>query len=332
MLAELGNIRAKRATVSDPTRLSEERSGTVNCPELKWPTPFEPFENIDADTQCWEKVQPRFRIYVEEGDGEVIQSKNTEGLTLEGNTVDPIKHLVVIFHGFTSNADVGQGDDYWVHQMANLILEHDTVHQPGLAVLTVDWSAGADHLLCYEKAAANTRYVGVATQRVVKQLNMAEDVYIHCIGHSLGAHTCGFFGNAFTNDTSSPTATESCSSEPADACKAEGGYCGSPGSCPGTVIDNKCPGGQDNKCCTAGMPFQESECEATGGDCLDTCKCPGGNYLHGYCPSQPNSIKCCPRPTEPEPEMCETDTGAVDCSRVTCKSGMISKYISRVID
>ena len=117
-------------------------------------------------------------------------------------------------------------------------------------------------------------------------------------------------------------ATRSCSSEPADACKAEGGYCGSPGSCPGTVIDNKCPGGQDNKCCTAGMPFQESECEATGGDCLDTCKCPGGNYLHGYCPSQPNSIKCCPRPTEPEPEMCETDAGA----------GMISKYISRVID
>merc|ERR1711994_1072450 len=84
-----------------------------------------------------------------------------------------------------------------------------------------------------------------------------------------------------------------CSSEPAEACKAEGGYCGNPASCQGTVIDNKCPGGQDNKCCT-GMPFQEDECEAEGGDCLDTCDCPAGDFLHGYCPSQPNSIKCCP--------------------------------------
>ena len=24
--------------------------------------------------------------------------------------------------------------------------------------------------------------------------------YIHCIGHSLGAHTCGFFGNAVEED------------------------------------------------------------------------------------------------------------------------------------
>ena len=216
---------------------------------------------------------------------------------------------------------MGEGESYWVHEMSNLILEEDTVHQPGLAVLTVDWSEGAGPLTEYDIPAANTRYVGVATQLVVKQLNMAEDVYIHCIGHSLGAHTCGFFGNAFTNASSTP-GTGSCSSEPADACKTEGGYCGSPGSCPGTVIDNKCPGGQDNKCCT-GMPFQESECEAAGGDCLDTCNCPAGNYLHGYCPSQPNSIKCCPRSTEPEPEMCETSAGGGDCSSLTCRSGMM---------
>ena len=29
-------------------------------------------------------------------------------------------------------------------------------------------------------------------------------MYIHCIGHSLGAHACGFFGNAVSNDTDHP--------------------------------------------------------------------------------------------------------------------------------
>ena len=53
----------------------------------------------------------------------------------------------------------------------------------------------------YTPAAANTRYVGVATERVVRQLNPG---YIHCIGHSLGAHTCGFFGNALVTDGRKP--------------------------------------------------------------------------------------------------------------------------------
>ena len=70
------------------------------------------------------------------------------------------------------------------------------------------------------------------------------------------------------------------------------GYCGDPASCPGNnVVDNKCPGGQDNKCCLS-VPYQEPECEAEGGACVDKCGCEG-EVLHGFCPNQPNSIKCC---------------------------------------
>ena len=61
-----------------------------------------------------------------------------------------------------------------------------------------------------------------------------------------------------------------CSSEPSEQCKQKSGYCGNPSSCPGTVLDNLCPGGQDNKCCV-GMPFQEEKCEAAGGVCGDKC-------------------------------------------------------------
>ena len=40
------------------------------------------------------------------------------------------------------------------------------------------------------------------------------------------------------------------------------------------------------------MPFQEAQCEAEGGTCVDKCGCQG-EILHGFCPSQSNSIKCC---------------------------------------
>ena len=60
-----------------------------------------------------------------------------------------------------------------------------------------------------------------------------------------------------------------CSSEPSEACAAEGGYCGDPSSCPAdNVVDNKCPGGNNNKCCLT-FPFQESSCESEGGECSD---------------------------------------------------------------
>jgi hypothetical protein len=85
-----------------------------------------------------------------------------------------------------------------------------------------------------------------------------------------------------------------CTSEPSTTCRAEGGYCGHPDNCPGgNVVHNKCPGGNDNKCCIT-KPYQEPECEAKLGECKDECNCePEGVLLPGYCPLQPNAIKCC---------------------------------------
>ena len=54
-------------------------------------------------------------------------------------------------------------------------------------------------MLNYDPPAANTRYVGIATEKIVKQLGGAA-LTIHCIGHSLGAHTCSFLSNAMELD------------------------------------------------------------------------------------------------------------------------------------
>lgn len=62
-------------------------------------------------------------------------------------------------------------------------------------VIVVNWIGGAGPP--YTQAVANTRLVGAMTARLVSQLVQFGGVNpskIHCIGHSLGAHTCGYVG------------------------------------------------------------------------------------------------------------------------------------------
>ena len=75
------------------------------------------------------------------------------------------------------------------------------------------------------------------------------------------------------------------------------------------------------------MPFQEDECAAQGGVCGDSCGCEV-EVLHGYCNSQPNSIKCCPQSNNAttEEEMCdaeeeEEEAASADCSGISCPTG-----------
>ena len=184
---------------------SQSLASPVTCPELGgWPA-FEELTNIDADTQCWEDVQPSFRLYEREHKTTLASQKSHLLSLPTGIQTDQIAHLAIVIHGYFANAQIGE----WPDQMADLILEHDPKVD---AVLTVDWELGAfPPTICgkgvfganYDEAAANTRYVGVATERVVRQLAQVDGgAYLHCIGHSLGAHTCGFFANAVEADGS----------------------------------------------------------------------------------------------------------------------------------
>ena len=46
----------------------------------------------------------------------------------------------------------------------------------------------------YRKAAANTKVIGAHLSKLASVL---DSTTVHCIGHSLGAHTCGYFGQDF---------------------------------------------------------------------------------------------------------------------------------------
>ncbi|CAH1799198.1 unnamed protein product [Owenia fusiformis] len=135
-------------------------------------------------------------------------------------TIDTNKPTKVIVHGY--NAD-GHDTTDWPHEMRRKLLKEGDYN-----VVVVDWSEGADVkalklslgvlLLALKKfdkgtiltiegvkefygaAATNTQLVGHMIYSMLKHknVNMGD---VHCIGHSLGAHVCGFLGNSAGKNT-----------------------------------------------------------------------------------------------------------------------------------
>ncbi|RLU22965.1 hypothetical protein DMN91_005243 [Ooceraea biroi] len=90
------------------------------------------------------------------------------------------RRTVIIVHGFLSH-----GQETWISNLEEALLEWDDVN-----VVVVDWSAGSN-TWNYYKAAVNTRIVGYQISNS-EEPNVSNWGPLHLIGHSLGAHICGF--------------------------------------------------------------------------------------------------------------------------------------------
>ena len=181
-----------------PGRRSKEL-GPVECEEGDW-GPWSPMTNLDVNTACWAGVRPSFLLLTrDQAAGLLLANTPSQLLHLQpAPRLPALTRLAVLIHGYQSSSE---GD--W-RQLSHSLLLHDSRLD---AVLLVDWRFGAnpdgvlDIRADYHQAAANTRYVGVATERVLRQLNQTAGLHIHCLGHSLGAHACGFLGQAVQVDT-----------------------------------------------------------------------------------------------------------------------------------
>ena len=74
-------------------------------------------------------------------------------------------------------------------------LMQELLQRENCNVIIVNWIGGAGPP--YTQAVANTRLVGAMTGRLAYQLIHKGNISpkrMHCIGHSLGAHTCGYIG------------------------------------------------------------------------------------------------------------------------------------------
>ncbi|CAH0383946.1 unnamed protein product [Bemisia tabaci] len=130
-----------------------------------------------------EDVGTDFQLFSRHFEGSVVVNE-WPNVSIERNVnVTFNLPIVVIIHGFYASA---KGD--WLHELKDAYLEKKDVN-----VLIVDWSEGAAPPK-YLLAVSNTRVVAREISRVLRYFskqgaNLSET---HCIGHSLGAHICGY--------------------------------------------------------------------------------------------------------------------------------------------
>ncbi|XP_059473841.1 pancreatic triacylglycerol lipase-like [Neocloeon triangulifer] len=108
---------------------------------------------------------------------------------LNGAPFDAAKPTKFIIHGFTDD-----GFTEWAINMKNSFLDQGDVN-----VICVDWSEPAQGPL-YNEARANVDPTGAYVAQMHSYLaSFGHNVgNTHCIGHSLGAHVCGFSGKYAT--------------------------------------------------------------------------------------------------------------------------------------
>merc|ERR1711971_1383307 len=126
---------------------------------------------------CWTEERPKFRL-----------------LTRDSEQGEDLSHLVILIHGFYSRPSV------WADGLAELILAKDDSRKQ-LGVLVIDWEEGSrwktnfwEPWTDYRQAVKNTRCLAEFTTSVLLE-QLSSRPSIHCVGHSLGAHICGFLSN-----------------------------------------------------------------------------------------------------------------------------------------
>ena len=89
--------------------------------------------------------------------------------------------------------------------------------QPEYQVITVGWEKGAKFLVPslkrYENAVSNSRVVGALIAQLLNSIHHVTRYpmrKVHCIGHSLGAHACGFAGKRLTGNMTLGRITGKC--------------------------------------------------------------------------------------------------------------------------
>ncbi|XP_032679658.1 phospholipase A1-like [Odontomachus brunneus] len=156
--------------------------GETVATALEWYFRSEPNGSRALDIQIFlsSRKQPR-RVQVVLG----------EQFGLEWTDFKMERRTIIIVHGFLS-----QGDAEWVKDMEKAFLQWNDVN-----VIVIDWSAGSN-TWNYYKAAVNTRIVGYRISKLIEHLvnttinekgpDTSNWGSLHLIGHSLGAHICGF--------------------------------------------------------------------------------------------------------------------------------------------
>ncbi|KAI3385511.1 hypothetical protein SNEBB_003410 [Seison nebaliae] len=110
----------------------------------------------------------------------IISSANIANSSFDYSTP-----TVFIVHGYLNHENMD-----WMIDMKDALLQNN----PTVNVINIGWGKGAETPI-YPLAACRTKFVGREIGDLILKTKINPKL-IHCIGHSLGAHICGFMGKA----------------------------------------------------------------------------------------------------------------------------------------
>jgi len=105
--------------------------------------------------------------------------------TIRYSKFDPTRPTQFLVHGF-----IDDGTVRWMKRLTANLLDHGDYN-----VIIVNWGGGS--MPMYSQATSNTRVVGLEIGHMVNTMIKefgVDPADVHCIGHSLGSHTCGYAG------------------------------------------------------------------------------------------------------------------------------------------
>ncbi|CAF0804017.1 unnamed protein product [Brachionus calyciflorus] len=124
---------------------------------------------------CW----PNFELYTKSRPNQYIQVKPSNLVSFGFSHSKDTKFIV---HGFSSDSN------------ALIEIKNQFLYNYDFNIIVIDWKLGAQ-APDYYSAFINTREVGQKMASFIRDANITASK-VHCIGHSLGAHICGFTGKS----------------------------------------------------------------------------------------------------------------------------------------
>ncbi|KAK5644378.1 hypothetical protein RI129_005678 [Pyrocoelia pectoralis] len=165
--------------------------GSYGCFELSppWISEHRPIALYPEELS---KIEPNFLFYSRINPTKSVRIDLNDFDFVKTNNIDALLPMYMITHGFLEG-----GDQPWIRRVVKELLSRENSN-----VIVIDWHGGSDPP--YSQAVANIRVVGTITAHLLADLarhtGEKKLKHVHSIGHSLGAHLCGYIGYSLQKD------------------------------------------------------------------------------------------------------------------------------------
>lgn len=165
--------------------------GMYGCFELSppWTSEHRPVSLFPNELN---EIEPNYFLYTRKNRQNPTRIDVNDFDYVPNLNIDVNKPIFIITHGYMEGGSID-----WIYNMGQEFLTIEDCN-----VIVVDWHGGSSPP--YTQAVANTRLIGAMTAQMLHDISQYTDNnsldHAYCIGHSLGAHLCGYVGYTLQDD------------------------------------------------------------------------------------------------------------------------------------